>query len=262
MDTDLKGKNAVVCGSTRGIGKAIAMELADLGATVTLVARDAKLLETVCRELPAKGGQKHSWVAADFSDPEGLRKKMETQLGSEKTVHILVNNTGGPPHGAIFEATGDQFLKAFQMHILCNQILAQLFVPGMKKAKYGRIINVISISVKEPIPGLGISNTTRWAVASWAKTLAGELAPFGITVNNVLPGFTDTDRLRELFEAKAKKSGQSVEAMRDEALAKVPMGRLAAPSEIACGATFLATPAASYITGINLTIDGGRTGSL
>lgn len=258
----LKGLRALVCGSTQGIGRACAYELARAGAAVTLVARDEQALQRVRSELPADTGQTHGHVCADFMSPDAVRAKVATHVESCGPVHILVNNTGGPPPGPILEAKPEAFQTAFSMHLVCNQLLAQAVVPGMKEAGYGRIINIISMSVKEPIPGLGVSNTTRWAVASWAKTLAGELGPFGITVNNVLPGCTDTERLRSLFAARAQEAGVSVEEIAEVVKAEIPARRFARPDEIAAAVSFLASPAAGFINGINLPVDGGATGSL
>jgi 3-oxoacyl-[acyl-carrier protein] reductase len=262
MNLDLRGKQAVVCGSTRGIGKAIAMELAMLGAGVTLVARDAAKLRAVLQELPlVDTGQRHEYLVADFNFPEEL-KSVIAGYEAKMNVRILVNNTGGPPAGQAVDAQPEAFLKAFTAHLLCNQIMVQALVPGMKKEGFGRIINVISTSVKVPIPGLGVSNTIRSAVANWAKTLSIELGPYGITVNNVLPGSTLTDRLEEIMRLKAEKSGKSVDKVRQEMIDEIPARRLSAPEEVAAAAAFLASPAAGYINGINLPVDGGRTGSL
>ena len=261
MDLDLRGRRAVVCGSTRGIGKAIAIELALLGANVTLVARNEPALGAVRRELHATEGQAHEYLVADFNFPEKLRTIINEYV-AVKEVHILVNNTGGPPGGPAIEARTDEFVSAFSAHLLCNQVLTQAVVPGMRKAQFGRIINVISTSVKAPIRGLGVSNTIRGAVANWSKTLSAELAPFGITVNNILPGATLTDRLIELNNVTAEKNNQAVEEVTDAMIREIPAGRLALPSEVAAAAAFLATPAAGYINGINLPVDGGRTGSL
>ncbi|HEX8040199.1 MAG TPA: SDR family oxidoreductase [Chryseosolibacter sp.] len=260
MDLNLKGKRAIVCGSTRGIGKAIAIELALLGAAVTLVARDEDALARVCEELPKAQAQRHEYLVADFNFPEQLRSVIDGY--SQTMVHILVNNTGGPAAGKAIDANLEDFVKAFAAHLLCNQVLVQSLVPRMKEAGYGRIINVISTSVKIPIPGLGVSNTIRGAVANWAKTLSAELAPFGITVNNVLPGATLTDRLEQVLALKAGKSGKSVDELREQMISEIPSRRIAAPHEVAAAAAFLATPAAAYINGINLPVDGGRTGSL
>ena len=261
MNIDLTNKNALVCGSTAGIGKAVAKQLAKMGATVTLVARDeAKLKETLI-ELHHEKGQKHNYFVADFSNPDEVRKKVA--IAKERKIwHILVNNTGGPKGGPIFTAETSEFTEAFSQHLVCNQILVQALVPGMKEADYGRIINIISTSVKQPIDGLGVSNTIRGAVASWSKTLANELGQYGITVNNVLPGFTATDRLTDIIDKAAERTGKSTEDASKWMQGLVPARRFAQPGEIANAVAFLATEAASYINGINLPVDGGRTKSL
>lgn len=261
MNLDLKNKSAVVCGSTQGIGKASAIELALLGANIILVARDEEKLKATLKELDSSKGQKHTFICADFTKPDELKKKVE-DFASKNSVHILINNTGGPAGGAITDAKTEEFSQAFSNHLLCNHILAQTFIGGMKKEKYGRIINIISTSVKQPIKGLGVSNTIRAAVANWSKTLAGELASFGITVNNVLPGGTTTERLKTLIDARAKKAGISSEEETKEWLREVPAGRFAEASEIANAVAFLASPAAAYINGINVPVDGGRTSCL
>lgn len=261
MNLNLKGKNALVCGSSKGIGKATAIEIASLGANVTLVSRSPQLMSDLIKELNHSQGQDHDFLAADFSDLEDLKKKVRG-LVETKTIHILVNNTGGPPSGPIIDAKVEEFLQAYSAHLIANHMLTQLVVPGMKKAEYGRIINIISTSVKAPLKGLGVSNTTRAAVANWAKTMANELGAFGITVNNVLPGATQTGRLRDIIEAKSKRSGQPKEQVIEKMQTNIPLGRFGQPQEIAAAAAFLASPAAAYITGTNITVDGGRTGSL
>ncbi|OAB76165.1 SDR family oxidoreductase [Cochleicola gelatinilyticus] len=261
MNLDLTNKNALVCGSTAGIGKASAKQLAKLGATITLVARNEEKLKEVLIELSHEKGQKHNYIVADFTNPEELKKKV-TERVKEKPFHILLNNTGGPKGGPIFSAEVDEFTNAFQQHLVCNQILVQAVVPGMKEADYGRIINIISTSVKQPIDGLGVSNTIRGAVANWSKTLANELGQFGITVNNVLPGFTATDRLESIVSNAAKKMNKTESEASKFMQGLVPARRFAQPGEIANAVAFLASEAASYINGINLPVDGGRTKSL
>lgn len=262
MDLNLKNKQAIVCGSTQGIGKAIAEELAQLGANVTLVARnEGKLRETV-KELDNSQGQKHDYLVADFSNPDELQQKITAYVQQRDAVHILINNTGGPAGGPIINAKPEEFLSAFNMHLINNHLLAQAVAPLMKKAGYGRIINIISTSVKQPLHGLGVSNTIRGAVASWAKTMANELGQYGITVNNVLPGATRTGRLESIIENKANKNSSSVHAVEEEMMTEIPVRRFAEPHEVAAAAAFLATPAAAYINGINVPVDGGRTGSL
>jgi 3-oxoacyl-[acyl-carrier protein] reductase len=261
MNLDLKGKRAVVCGSTQGIGKASAIELASLGASVTLVARNEEKLKTILAELDHAQGQKHDYMVADFDFPEQLKEKIQV-FASKNVVHILINNTGGPPAGTAMDAEPADFLKAFSAHLICGQILVQALAPSMKKENYGRIINVISTSVKIPIKGLGVSNTIRGAVASWSKTLANELAPFGITVNNILPGTTMTGRLETIIQSNASKTGKSFDEAKLKMIEEVPAGRISEPHEVAAAIAFLASPAASYINGVNLPVDGGRTGSM
>ena len=262
MEVSLKNKNAVVCGSTQGMGKAIALQFAASGASVTLVARNEQSLREVLRQLSKSKKQKHNFIVADFSEPETLRKKIKDFVSENPPVHILVNNSGGPKSGEANKASTEEYVNAFKQHLICNQILVQAVVEGMKKEKYGRIINIISTSVKQPIKSLGVSNTTRWAVAGWAKTLAAELAPFGITVNNILPGATKTQRLYSLFEARAKDSGKKVEEIEKEWLDEIPAERFGEPEEIAYTAAFLASSLAGYINGINVPVDGGRLQSL
>jgi 3-oxoacyl-[acyl-carrier protein] reductase len=261
MNLSLSGKNALVGGSSAGIGRAVAAELAALGANVTLLARTESSLHETVATLDISQGQRHGYIAADFSDSKTLLEKV-TALLERQPVHILVNNTGGPPGGPIIEASGEAFLMAYHNHLLCNQLLAQAVLPGMKAAGYGRVVNIISTSVKEPLDNLGVSNTTRWAVAAWAKTWANEVGRFGITVNNVLPGYTRTGRLQEIIEKRAAASGQSLEAIEEQFKKQVPAQRFAEPEEIATAVAFLASPAAGYINGINLPVDGGRTRSL
>jgi len=261
MNLDLSGKNALVCGGSKGIGKAIAIELAHLGANVTIVARHPDTLSDTVNELPLVKGQDHDFLVADFTEQKDLRKKI-AGLTSIKPIHILINNTGGPPGGPLLDADPEEFLKAFNNHLICNQLLVRTVVKGMRKTGYGRIINVISTSVKQPISGLGVSNTTRGAVANWSKTLATELGPDGITVNNILPGSTATERLEDIFKARASKNGTSRDEEAEKMRKSIPVGRFADPQEIGAAAAFLASPAAAYISGTNLVVDGGRTKSL
>ena len=262
MNLNLQGKRALVCGSTQGLGKASAIELAKLGASVILMARNVNSLQKTEFELDASAGQMHSTIVADFSDVNEVKERVNEFVKENPPIHILINNTGGPPGGPIADAELLEFINAFSNHLLCNHVLAQALIPGMKAERYGRIINIISTSVKQPIAGLGVSNTTRGAVAAWAKTHAGELAPFGITVNNVLPGMTKTGRLDALIKSKSEKSGKTIEEITKEMIAEIPAGRFAMPEEFGAAVAFLATPAAAYINGINLPVDGGRTLSL
>ncbi|MGH8183643.1 MAG: SDR family oxidoreductase [Rhodanobacteraceae bacterium] len=262
MDLDLSGRHTLVCGASQGIGRACAIELAQLGANVTVMARRADVLRQLAAELPrTHAAQAHDFMVADSGDTDGLRAAA-SKLVAAHPVHILVNNSGGPPPGPAHGAQAEAFLDAHRKHLIANHVLAEAVIPGMQAAGYGRIVNIISTSVKEPIVGLGVSNTTRWAVASWAKTLATELAPSGITVNNVLPGSTKTPRIEQIVQTRAQKSGASVVDMQRAMEHEIPMHRFADPSEIAAAVAFLCSPAASYITGINLPVDGGRTRSL
>lgn len=261
MQLSLLHKNALVGGASAGIGRATAVELAALGANVILLARTESALIEALHTLDTSQGQRHDYVVADFSDSQLLSSRVGALLDAIP-VHILVNNTGGPPGGPITEALPKHFLEAYHNHLICNHLLAQAVLPGMKAAGYGRIVNIISTSVKEPLDGLGVSNTTRWAVASWAKTWANEVGPFGITVNNVLPGYTATGRLDEILRKRAAATGQPPEVVAEQFKSQVPLRRFAEPAEVAAAVAFLASPAAAYINGINLPVDGGRTRSL
>ncbi|ASS50879.1 MAG: short-chain dehydrogenase [Candidatus Fluviicola riflensis] len=262
MNMNLTNKTALVCGSTQGIGKAVAMELANLGATIVLVARNEEKLKAVAQELPCNQNQKHRYLAADFTDINALKSILAAFVDTGNKVDILVNNTGGPKGGPILDADISEFIDTFNQHLVCNHLLVQALVPGMKELGGGRIINIISTSVKQPLPNLGVSNTIRGAVGNWSKTLATELGKFNITVNNVLPGATNTIRLQSIAEAKSGKTGESVADIFDEMAHESPMNRIAQPEEVAAAVAFLASPAASYINGINIPVDGGRTKSL
>lgn len=258
MNISLSGKYAVICGSTQGIGFAAALELAELGANCILIARNESALVKAVAALSVKEKQKHRYAAADFSNREEVRKAIES-IVSQTPVDILVNNTGGPKAGPVIEATPDAFEEAFQQHLICNQILSQAVIPGMRKAGYGRIINIISTSVKTPLPNLGVSNTVRLAVASWAKSLSNEIAKYNITVNNVLPGLTETGRLQSLVRQTADVEKTEVASVEQQMMQSIPMKRFGTPAEIANVIAFLASPAASYVNGTNIAVDGGRT---
>ncbi|MEO7431106.1 MAG: SDR family oxidoreductase [Dokdonella sp.] len=262
MNLDLTGKHALVCGGSQGIGRAAAIELASLGADVTLLARSQDTLDATLEQLPKiHAQQRHATIAVDMGDHASLRAKIDAAANAH-AVQILVNNTGGPAGGPASTATADDYLAAFNQHLIAAQVSLQAVLPGMKAAGYGRLINVISTSVKEPIRNLGVSNTIRGAVASWAKTLAGELGSHGITVNNVLPGYTQTQRLEQIVADRTRATGKSSAEIEQGMLATVPAGRFAKPSEIAGVIAFLATPAAAYVNGVNVPVDGGRMQSL
>jgi 3-oxoacyl-[acyl-carrier protein] reductase len=265
MNLDLAGKNAFVGGSSKGIGKAVAQELARLGANITLVGRDEPALMQGLIDLSfiSKAEQHHDSIAVDFSNSEKVKSAVVRHLKkTNKTYHILVNNTGGPPSGKIFDAEEKEFMAAFEAHLINSHMLTKLFVPGMKTEGYGRIVNIISTSVKQPLPNLGVSNTIRAAVANWSKTMANELGSFSITVNNVLPGATETGRMKTIIANRIDKTGWDEDMVREEMMREIPMKRFATPEEVAAAVAFLATPAASYINGINVPVDGGRTGNL
>ncbi|GAB4030414.1 SDR family oxidoreductase [Spirosoma gilvum] len=262
MNLDLSGKTALVGGSTQGIGHASAVELALLGANVILMARNEPKMQSVLTELDTSKGQIHRYLVADFSQPDAVLTAITKHLAQFPDVHILVNNTGGPPGGPLIDAKPEEFIQTFHNHLLNNHILVQAIVPSMKRLGYGRIVNIISTSVKQPIVGLGVSNTIRGAVAQWAKTLSLEIGRFGITVNNVLPGYTQTARLESTLALRAKTSGKSEEEIAAQLAQEIPIGRFATPEEVAAAVAFLCTPAAASINGINVPVDGGKTGSL
>lgn len=261
MILSLQHKNALIGGASAGIGKATAIELALLGANVTLIARTESSLQAALLELDTSLGQQHTYIIADYAQRDDLLQKVQA-LVAQRPIHILINNTGGPPGGPLTEATPAALLDAYYNHLICNQLLAQAVLSGMKTAGYGRIVNIISTSVKEPLDNLGVSNTTRWAVAGWAKTWANEVGPFGITVNNVLPGYTSTGRLDEIIGKRSAAQGMDAHTIAEQFKAHVPLRRFADPSEVAAAVAFLASPAAGYINGVNLPVDGGRTRSL
>ncbi len=258
---DIKGKTALVAGSTQGIGYAAASELAELRANCVLIARNEEALKKAIAGLDDSNGQKHSYLVADFQHPDQVEETIN-EFVQENTIHILINNSGGPPAGMIETAEVESFRIAFNQHLVCNHILASAVLPKMKEAGYGRIINVISTSVKIPLKGLGVSNTIRGAVASWAKTMANEVAEHGITVNNVLPGATATGRLDAIITNKSVKTGKDKDDVSGEMVAEIPAKRFGEPKEIAAMIAFLATPAAAYVNGVSIPVDGGRTGSI
>jgi 3-oxoacyl-[acyl-carrier protein] reductase len=262
MEINLSGKNALVCGSTKGIGFAIAKQFALLGANVTLLARNGGILERIVKDLDTSKGQVHHFLVADFMKPQEVKEAINSKINEHYLYQILVNNSGGPSPGLLVNAREEEFLQAFNSHLLSSHYLVQNVVDGMKQSGYGRIINIISTSVKIPLKGLGVSNTIRGAVGNWSKTLANELGPLGITVNNILPGATATDRLNQIIEGKALKQNESISEVQDEMLSEIPLNRFAKPEEIAYAAAFLASPYAAYINGINVPVDGGRTGNL
>jgi 3-oxoacyl-[acyl-carrier protein] reductase len=261
MDLNLTDRHALVCGASEGIGRAAAHELALLGANVTVLSRRPEALQAVVDALPCTDGQRHGFIAADAGDTDALRT-LVAPLAAADPIHILVNNTAGPAGGPAHAAHEDAFLDTFRKHLLANHALVQAVLPGMRAAGWGRIVNVISTSVYEPIPNLGVSNTIRGAVASWAKTLSRELGADGITVNNVLPGYTQTARLAQILHDRSNATGRSEDDVAAGMRQTVPAARFAAPEEIAAAIAFLASPAAGYINGVSLAVDGGRMQSI
>lgn len=261
MDISLTNKTAVICGSSQGIGLAAAISLAELGATCILIARNPETLHTALQQLPVHENQQHQYAVADFSDVLSVEQAIK-DIVKNNQVSILVNNSGGPQPGPITAASAKDFEDAFKQHLICNQILTNAVLPAMKTAGNGRIINVISTSIKSPLPNLGVSNTIRAAVASWAKTLANEIGRYNITVNNVLPGLTDTARYQKLLENSAKNTNRTTAEVDLELINTIPLLRIAKAKEVADVIAFLASPAASYISGTSIPVDGGRTAAL
>lgn len=258
LSTSLHGLNALVCGSTSGIGKATAIEFAKLGANVTLFARNKKKIENTLAKLSTSDFQKHKYILGNFDNPEKIKFLINNHTKNENDYHILINNSGGPKGGQLYKANPEEFINCFNRHLICNHILFQALYSGMKKLRYGRIINIISTSVKQPIFGLGVSNTIRGAVASWSKTLSFEIAKEGITVNNILPGFTNTNRLLSLIDEKSNAENISTNTVVTTMKKTVPLNRFGKPEEIAKAIAFLSSPCAGYINGVSLAVDGGR----
>ncbi len=256
-DRPLSSRHALVCGASAGIGRAAALALAGLGADVTALARSRDALEALMPELERAGSPRARFVVADHDERKHLKTAVEGLIQREGPVSVLVNNSGGPPPGPILEASEDDFLAAFGRHLLANHLLVQLTLGGMRASGYGRIVNIISVSVREPLPGLGVSNTIRGAVASWSKTLSRELPP-GVTINNLLPGFTGTERLMSLRTKMAQQVGVSEETIQERWQSTIPEGRIGSPEELGAVIAFLASPAASYVRGVSLPVDGGR----
>lgn len=262
MNLDLTGRRALVCGSNQGIGKACADQLASQGAAVTLLGRNEAGLKAALPTLPTPKGQAHDYLVADLSNPAAAEAAVAKDLRSDAPWEVLINNTGGPPGGNALDASPADILAAVHSLLIAPHLLVKLLTPGFQARGYGRVINISSTSIKQPIPGLAISNIVRPAVAAWAKSLANELGPLGVTVNNVLPGYTSTERLASIITGRAAKTGKDEEAIRQEFIATTPMRRIGQPHDIATAVGFLASPAAGYITGINLPVDGGRLGVL
>ena len=261
MNTSLVGRHALICGASKGIGRAAAFAMAEQGAKLTILARSGAALEAMLPELREAGAAAARALVADLDDHAGLQGAVDGVVEDVGPVHILLNNTGGPPSGPLLDASPDAIVAALHRHLLGAHLLTRAVLPGMTEAGYGRIIQVLSTSVREPLDNLGVSNLTRAAVASWSKTLSREL-PGGVTINNILPGYTATDRLFSLIDAVAERKGTTSDAVEAAWRGNVPEGRFAEPSELGAVIAFLASPAASYIRGVSLPVDGGRLRSI
>ncbi len=261
MEISLHGKKALVGGSSKGIGRAVAEQLAASGASVTLMARSEKLLKTLVEALPTEKGQKHGYLVVDFNDFERYKNRIHAFL-REQPVDILVNNTQGPPAGGALEKTMADYQMAFDLLFKCAAYTTTLALEHMQKNAWGRIINIASISVQEPLSYLVLSNSIRAALVTWAKTLSIEVAHHNITVNNTLTGYFDTERIAQLNHKKAEKMGISPTEVRKAMEASVPMQRIGDPKEYGALVAFLASEQASYITGTSIPIDGGLLKSL
>ncbi|MBX9737548.1 MAG: SDR family oxidoreductase [Phycisphaerales bacterium] len=263
MTLPLSNRRALVCGSTSGIGLACAQALAGHGARVTLLGRDPAKLATALQSLPPMPSAPHDTLLADLANPTAAQLAVRDHLTrSPGDYTIIINNTGGPAPGSAIDATPESILGAINAQLIAAHLLTQLIVPGMKTAMYGRIINITSTSVKQPIPNLGVSNIVRPAVAAWAKCLATELGGFGITANNILPGYTSTDRLASIVKGRAARGNISEDDVKRDIIAATPAGRFGEAAEIGAAVAFLCSPLAGYINGVNLPIDGGRLGTL
>jgi len=253
----MNGMRALVCGASKGIGRATAEALATAGAEVILCSRDENTLNELCESLSGNG---HSVIALDLENIEELQNSISRILEGGP-IHVLVNNSAGPPGGPLLGTEIDEFEAPFKRHLHAAHTLTKALVPGMVEAGIGRIVNIISTSVREPIPNIGLSNTLRGAMASWSKSMSREL-PECITINNILPGFTDTDRLASLANSINEKTGRTVDDIHSTWLGEVPIGRLIQPTETANAILFLCLPSSGGIRGISLAVDGGRMRSI
>lgn len=250
----LEGRTALVCGSSKGIGRSCALMLARAGAKVIACARTIEDLSSLIEEMHGEG---HKAIELDLEDLDEV-EKVVSGLG---IVHILVNNSGGPPGGPLLENELDDFEGPFRRHLHASHVITKALVPKMESEGTGRIVNIISTSVREPIDNIGLSNTLRGAMASWSKSMSRELPPC-ITINNILPGFTDTDRLGSLADSISQRTGRSVDDVQDGWMSSVPIQRLIDPMETAAAVTWLCLPSSSGVRGVSLAVDGGRMRSI
>lgn len=261
MNITLEGNRALVGGATSGLGKAIALQLAACGATVTLMARNQGKLKTMLQELPRPSHQTHDYLIVDFENFDDFQERIQAYFDG-KSVDILVNNTHGPAAGPAMDIGVQDYQEAFDLLFKTYCFTTSLALPNMLGNKFGRIINVSSMSVQEPLANMALSNSIRAAVVNWAKTLADEVAPHGITVNNILTGSFDTERLKTLHKKQAEQKGINLEVWRQQAAEKIPMRRFGRPEEYGYLAAFLASKFAAYITGTSIPIDGGALRSV
>lgn len=261
MNIELKGKRALIGGASKGLGKAIAQQLALSGASVTVMARNEESLLKLVNELPTSAGQKHEHLTVDFSDLDNYTHVIDTFFKNH-TIDILVNNTNGPQSGSVLEHDAADYQKAFNLLFQTVQYTTRLAIESMKKNNFGRIINLTSRTVREPADNLALSNTIRAAVVAWGKTLSRAVGKYNITVNNILTGNFDTERLNELFALQAKAQNTTIEIVTKKAEADIPLQRLGRPEELAHVVAFLSSEQASYVTGTSIPVDGGLLKSI
>lgn len=259
MSLELSGRSALVGGATSGIGWAIAKAFAEAGARVVILARSEERLRARLGELRTISTAQHGFIVVDYDNPNSITAAIEELRTRAIVPDIIINNTGGPSPGALIDAEPMEFHRALDRLVLATHLLVQYALPRMRAERWGRILSVISTSVRQPIEGLGVSNTIRAATAAWAKTLSMELAPYGITVNSILPGATRTERLEQIITARAAAQGRARDIVEEEMLREIPLHRFAEPEEIAAVALFLCSDIAGYITGECIRVDGGRT---
>lgn len=262
MDLGLRGRVAIVAAASKGLGRATAAELAAEGARVVICARDPEALARTRDDIVATTGAEVHAVPADVSTMEGITRVAAAATSVFGQVDILVNNAGGPPSGPFESHPWSRWTEAVDLTLRSAVELTRLVLPGMRERKWGRILNITSIAVKQPVDGLMLSNSIRAAVTGWARTLATEVARDGVTVNNILPGYTRTDRVEQLNAATAAREGISADEVRRRSEAQIPMRRLGEPREFAALAAFLVSERASYVTAQSVAVDGGWIRSL
>lgn len=257
MDFQIKNKTAIVCASSQGLGKAAALELASEGVNLVISSRNEETLLSVKKEIETSTNAKIVSIVADLNKPkdiDNLYAKANSELGP---IDILINNAGGPPPSNFDSLNDEDWLKAFNLTMMSSIRLSKLVLPDMKERNWGRIINISSVSVKTPVPGLFLSNSLRMGVLGWSKALSDEVAPKGVTVNSVCPGSTRTARITNIFQSQSEAMGKTIEEIESHAAANIPMLRIGEPKELAALIAFLASERASYMTGLAIQVDGG-----